>query len=116
MLAWGVTIALSVAALVLTAAGRAGDVQMAYAHLGVAALASLTFAALGIRDCRALLASGATYARVAGTNARSMGLVWLWGAVVLLLTYGFGVLTWREWWQFFFPFAVAAGLSFVFAR
>jgi hypothetical protein len=113
---WGISIVLSIAALVGTAAARAGNVQMAYAHMGLAALASVLFAAIAIRDCRQLLASGAKYAEVAATNARSFGFVWAWGALVLLITYGAGVLSWREWWQYTIPFAAAAGLSLLFSR
>jgi len=115
MLVWAVSIALSVAALVLTAASRAGNIQMAYAHMALAAVIGLVFAAVAIRDCRVLLAAGAKYAEVAAANARSMGLVWTWGALVLALTYGTGVLVWREWWQFFVPLAIAAGVSLAFA-
>lgn len=116
MLVWAPCIALSAAALVVTAAARAGNIQMAYAHMLLAAVAAIVFAAIAIRECRTLLQSGAKYAEIAATNARSMGLLWIWGALALLLTYGTGVLGWREWWQYFIAFAAAAGLSLLFSR
>jgi hypothetical protein len=111
---WLLGIAISVPALALTAAGRPNNVQLAYAHMAIAAAVSLVFAAMAIRECRSRLGAGAAPFEVAGNNARSMGMVWAWGALTLVITYGTGLLAWKEWWHFFIAFAVAAGLCLVF--
>jgi hypothetical protein len=115
LLIWLFSIGLSVAALVLTAAARQAGIQMAYAHLALSAVIAAVFAALAIGECRARLAAGAKYAEVAAINARSMGLVWTWGALALVFTYGTGVLLWREWWQYFAAFGIAGALCLIFA-
>lgn len=105
----------SVVLLVLTAAWRSVDVSMAYAHAAVAAAMALALAATAIQECRRLLNAGSPASKIASSNAWYMGLVWSWGALALFVTYATGVLTWKEWWQFFLAFVLAAGLSVSFA-
>jgi len=37
--------------------------------------------------------------------SRNMGLIWIWGALSLLVTYATGIVSWREWPAFFVVFA-----------
>ncbi len=111
LLAMGV----SVVFLVLTASMRAESVQWAYLHMAIAAVTGILIAAVATRRCRVLLDNGGSASAVASSNAWYMGLVWSWGVLVLALTYGTGILVWKEWWQFLLAFAVAAGLSLYFA-
>ncbi len=97
MVAWILAIGASVAALVISAAARSGDVNMAYAHLTIAAGTNILFALMAIRELAAAAAAGETRAALAAKSARSMGLVWTWAALVIFVTYGTGVLTWKEW-------------------
>jgi hypothetical protein len=102
-------------ALVLSAAGKAANPILAYAHFAVAAVAAAAFAALAIRDSNRLLAAHATPTVLAASNANYLGLVWTWGALAIAVTYGTGVLSWREWFSFFLAFFVAAGLCLFFS-
>lgn len=109
-------VALSLVLLVLTADARAEDVRMAYVHAAVAAATALIVAGFAVRQCRVLLAKAASAAEIASSNAWYMGVVWSWGTLALVATYGTGVLVWNEWWHFVLAFAVAAGLSLYFAN
>jgi hypothetical protein len=108
-------IGVSVVLLALTAALRHADLAMAYAHMGIAAAAAIGFAAAAVRENLALRRSGAAKSAIASSTARHMGLIWVWGAVALAVTYATGVLVWKEWWQFFLAFAVGAGLCLYFS-
>lgn len=107
ILIWMLGIAISIAALVVTAA-----VKSYYLHMAIAALISILFALSAFGESRSI---GATEAvptgQLASTNLRHMGLVWAWGAITILVTYGFGILSWREWLHFFIALIVMAGLS-----
>lgn len=102
-------------ALVLAAGLRVQSLSYAYVHMAIAAAIALLLALLAIRDCRQMMDAGASPSAVAASNAFYMGLVWSWGALVLILTYATGVLVWWEWWQFAIAFAAAAGLSLYFS-
>ncbi|MCL4768504.1 MAG: hypothetical protein KJZ80_19985 [Hyphomicrobiaceae bacterium] len=110
-----IAVALSLGLLVLTADGRATDVRMAYAHAAVAAATALLVAGVAVRQCRRLLDKGGSAIEVASSNAWYMGVVWSWGMLALVATYGTGVLAWKEWWHFVLAFGAAAGLSLYFA-
>jgi hypothetical protein len=105
MVIWMLGIGASVAALVLTAAMR-----LHYGHMAIAGFVSILMALVAVREARALAANGAQ-ARAIGMSLRSMGLVWTWGAIGLLVTYAFRILTWREWMSFFIAFLIMAGLT-----
>lgn len=109
-------VAVSLILLVLTADGRAADVSMAYIHAAIAAATALLVAGVAVRQCSTLLGKGASASEVASSNAWYMGVVWSWGALALIATYGTGVLVWKEWWHFVLAFAVAAGLSLYFSN
>ncbi|MGE8941700.1 hypothetical protein ACO2I3_07295 [Leptospira interrogans] len=108
-------VAASLALLVATAAFRVDSVQWAYLHMMIAAVTAILLAAVAVRRCRVLLDNGASASAVASSNAWYMGLIWTWGVLALLFTYGTGILRWSEWWHFLIGFAVAAGLSLYFA-
>ncbi len=108
--------ALSLVLLVITADARADDVRMAYVHAGIAAATALIVAGFAVRQCRVLLAKAASASEIASSNAWYMGVIWGWGTLALIATYGTGVLVWNEWWHFVLAFAVAAGLSLYFAN
>lgn len=76
--------------------------------LASAAFVNLVLAAVGVSERRALRQQGASASTVESATARSMGIIWLWGAAALVLVYTL-VMSWREWPHFSAAFA-AAGL------
>ena len=108
-------IAVSIIALVLTAAMKANAPVLAYVHFGVAAATAAVSVALAIYDTNRLIATKATPSALAASTANHLGLVWIWGALALVVTYGTDVLTWKEWIPFFLAFIVAAGLCLFFS-
>lgn len=106
MIIWVLGIGVSAAALVITAA-----LKQYYLHMAVSALISILVALASIHETRSAASGPATSGHGIDIAMRHMGLVWCWGAISLLVTYAFGVLSWREWWQFFIAFFVLAGLS-----
>jgi hypothetical protein len=116
MVAWMLAIGISVAALVISAAARPGNVSMAYAHLSIAAGVSILFALLAIRDLAAASAKGESRIGLSARSARYMGLVWLWAAIVIALTYGTGVMAWKEWPAHFVGLAVVGVVCLLVAN
>jgi hypothetical protein len=98
----------SVAALVITAAGKGTDIRLAYVHMAIAAAVTLLLALISIRETRSLIGAGAGRNAVAASKVRGMGFIWTWGTLALVATYGTGILQWKEWWQFTIPFVVLA--------
>jgi len=96
---WMLGIALGLSIMIVTAAAN-----MPLVHMAAAAIVSLVIAVLGVRENRALRAAGASESAVAASTARHMAMVWIWGAIGLLVTYFF-ILTWKEWLTFFLVFA-----------
>jgi hypothetical protein len=115
MVFWMLSIAISVAFLVISAAAKASDLRMAYVHMFVAGLVCVVFALVAIRDTRKLVDDGASRAEISASSARYMSFIWIWGALALLISYGFGVVEWHEWWHFFLAFAVAGAAAMFFA-
>jgi hypothetical protein len=115
MLTTTFAIATSVVALVLTAAMKANAPVLAYVHFGVAALTAAVCVAIAIYDTNRLIAAKASPSALAASNAGHLGMVWVWGAIALLVTYGTQVLTWKEWMTFFLAFFLAAGLCLFFS-
>lgn len=99
LVVWMITLTVSLCAIVLSAAAGMPEV-----HMAMTAFVGIAIALLGIREHRQLLASGADRSTVAASTARYMGLVWVWGALGLLITYFF-ILKWHEWLHFFLGFA-----------
>lgn len=102
-------------ALIVLVVGLCATALMA-AHGGPAgliaatAIVGLVWAGLAIRERSQLRAGAASRSKVAAVTARSMGFVWLWGALGLAITYLF-ILHWHEWWQFALAFGFAGTLS-----
>jgi len=110
MVFWMLSIAFSVMLLVISAAGRASDPQMAYVHMTIAAFVALVFALIAMRDTRKLIQDGAPRNAIYASTTRFMGLVWSWTALAIVITYGTGILAWTNWFNFFLVTMVLAGL------
>ncbi|MGH1419490.1 MAG: hypothetical protein ACRBCJ_11585 [Hyphomicrobiaceae bacterium] len=107
---WMVTFVVSLAVLLFMAA----DTQPII-HMITAGVAGLIFAILAIIDESKRRKGGASETLVSAYNARNMGLVWIWGAVGLLITYLF-FLHWHEWLTFFLVFAGVGAMCLVFSN
>ncbi len=116
MIFWILSITVSVAMLVLTAAAKVSNPGMAYGHMVIAGASALCFALVAIRDTRTLVEAGASRSAVSASSAWFMGYVWTWGALGLLITYASGVAAWHEWLHFFLAFAVAGAAALFFAN
>jgi hypothetical protein len=108
MIIWGLGIAISVAALAVAAAQK-----LFLVHMAASALAGILIALASFTETRELQGDPASDDDGIVVSLRHMGLVWTWGALALLVTYAFDILSWREWWAFFIAFFVLAGLSLV---
>ena len=115
MVFWSLSIIVSIVFLVLSAAARDSGVHMAYAHMSIAAAVSIGFALIFIRESESMRLAGARASLVAANTARFMGIVWAWGALTLAVTYGTGILFWKEWTYFFLACCVLAGICIVFS-
>lgn len=98
----------SVAALVITAAGKGTDIRLAYVHMAIAGTVTLLLAGIAIRETRSIIEADAGRNAVAASKIRGVGFIWTWGTLALVATYGTGILQWKEWWHFTIPFAVLA--------
>lgn len=110
LVVWMSTLGLSLSAIVISAAAGKPEV-----HMAMTGLVSLVIAVLAIREDRSLRAAGASRSAIAASTARYMGLVWVWGALGLFMTYYFIVAEWREWWHFFFAFLFVSVITIFFA-
>ncbi len=110
MIIWTACIIISVALLAITAGSRAGDVNMAYANMAVAAVVNLVFVLLALRSSAEKRASGASRSAIAADGAKSMSFIWIWGVIGIAVVYGTGILQWKEWWHFLIGFMAIAGL------
>lgn len=115
MIFWSLSIIVSIVFLVLSAAARESGVHMAYAHMSIAAAVSIGFALIFIRESEAMRLAGARASIVAANTARFMGIVWSWGALTLAVTYGTGILHWREWMHFFLACCALAAICLFFS-
>ena len=82
--------------------------------MALTALVCLGFTLLAVWDRRRLVAAGSSEPALAGATANSMGLVWAWAALSMLLTYRF-VLSWHEWWQYVLAAGAIAAACLYFA-
>lgn len=105
----------SVALMVLFVARRADGVQMAYAHMCIAALVAVGFAVAFFKQNSELRTAKASQSAIAANTARYVGYVWCWGAACLLTVYATGLLQWREWLHFSLACVVLAGACLAFA-
>lgn len=105
----------SVVLMIVFASRRGDGVHMAYAHMGLAALVAVGFAASFFKANTALRANGASQSAIAATTSRFVGYVWGWGAACLLTVYATGILVWREWLHFSVAALVLSAASLIFA-
>lgn len=115
MVVGAISLVCSVAVMILFVARRGDGVHMAYAHMGIAAIVAIGFAATFFRANTELRASGASQSAIAALTSRFVAYVWTWGALCLLTVYATGLLVWREWLTFTVACIVLAGLSMVLA-
>jgi len=116
MIFWALSITISIALLVITAAGKLSEPWLAYAHMSVAAVACIAFAIVAVRDTSKLADNRASRSAVAASSARFMSYVWAWGALALLISYSTGIVEWHEWFHFFLAFAIAGAAAMFFAK
>ncbi|MGL4395865.1 MAG: hypothetical protein ACRCS9_04940 [Hyphomicrobium sp.] len=110
--AWMISLTIGLCIIIISAG--AGEPTV---HMAAAGLVSLAFALVAIWENRSLKFAGRQKAHVAMSTARHTGLVWAWGALALLATYGFNLVRgWPEWWHFFLGFSLAAVGSLVIAN
>ena len=109
-LMWTLILAIGLSVMILSAGASVPGAFMA-----MTAFISLTFALLAVRENKSLRAAGKSLNIVAASTARYMGLVWVWGALGLFVTYMFVLPEWKDWWQFFLAFSVAGVLCLFFA-
>ena len=104
---WMLGIGASVAMLVVTAAQK-----LYYVHLVIAGSVAVMVALTAFVESRASMQDGKSNVGLqASANLRHIGLIWTWAALTTFVTYGFEILQWREWWQFFIAALAFAGLS-----
>lgn len=108
---WMITLTVSLSAMILSAA--IGDPMTLMCMTGVI---SFFVALTAIRTHRQLEGDGASRATLSASTARYMGLIWMWGALGLLVSYG-QILnaTWENWPVFFGTFAAAAIACLLYA-
>ncbi|MEQ8822885.1 MAG: hypothetical protein RIC14_00775 [Filomicrobium sp.] len=106
---WMITLTISLAAIILSAAGGQDAV-----HTAAAALIGLAIAAMAVAENWKQRKAGASENVISASTARQMGLVWVWGALSLFVTYFF-ILSWKEWLVFTGAFAAVGILCLLFA-
>jgi hypothetical protein len=108
---WMITLTVSLCATIISAA--IGDPPTLMAMTG---LVSFVLALVAIRAHRELEVSGASQAIQMASIIRYMGLIWMWGALGLLVTYGMILgSTWDSWPYYFAAFAAASIACLLFA-
>lgn len=108
---WMIILTISVCAMILSAS--LGDPSTLMAMTGIV---SFALALIAISDHRRLEAANATRGTLSASIARSMGLIWSWGALGLLVSYGLILSeTWPVWVVFFGLFATAAVACLLYA-
>ena len=115
MVFWSLSMITSIVVLVLSAAMREGDIHMAYAHMAIAGAVSIAFALIYVRENEELRMAGARQSALDSNAARFSGIVWGWAALGLMVTYGTGLLVWREWLTFTTVCFVLTGLCLILA-
>lgn len=104
---WMLGIGVSIAVLVLAAAFKSF-----YVHLMVAATVAIAVALAAFAETQGDKETGRSSLGIELSSIlRHMGMVWTWGALCTIITYGIGILEWREWWHFFLASVAMAGLS-----
>jgi hypothetical protein len=107
---WLWIIALAAGTAVVSLSASSGQTV----HMGLTALVCLLFVLLAVWQQRRALATGGREPALASTNSTSMGLVWAWASLSMLITYGL-LLSWHEWWQYVLAAGAVAALCLFFA-
>ncbi len=115
MIVSAVSLSASVALMLLFVGMRGAGVQMALAHMGIAALMAIGFAVKFVLADKALRAANARESAIAANTARFTGFVAAWATACLITVYGTGLLVWREWGTFTIACALLAGLCILFS-
>ncbi len=102
---WIISIGLGTAALTVAAA-----LKLHTLHMAIAAAVSVFMALAAISDVR----GGATVEDRAQISLRHLGLVWIWTALNLFVTYAFGY-TWRPWLPLFSGCFLTGGMCLFLA-
>ncbi len=108
---WMIVLTLCTSAIILSAAvGEPSIVMMMSAGV------SFGIAVIAIREIRALEAAGASRRILNSAVARFMGLVWTWGALGLVVSYGLVLSNnWPNWFAYFVAFAAAGVLCLFYS-
>lgn len=108
---WMAILTVSVCAIILSAA--IGDPPTLMAMTGIV---SFALALIAIRDHRKLELAGASRATLSASTARHMGLIWMWGALGLVVSYGLILSSeWPVWTYYFAAFAAASIACLLYA-
>lgn len=108
---WMISLTISVCAIILSAA--IGDPPTLMAMTGIV---SFGMAIIAIREHRHLKTANATRGQLSALIARHMGLIWAWGALGLLVSYGLILSqTWPNWSIYFGITSTAAVACLLFS-
>lgn len=111
---WMIAFTICTSITILSAASGTYDL-----HLGVTAIVTLALAVVAVQTHRKLMADKASRSALAAATSRYIGLVWIWAASAILVTYEF-ILSWRESWHFVIGLmligALCLGLAVMFDR
>ena len=110
MIVWGIAFMIGLVVLLLTSAAR-----MPILHLSVSILICLGIAFIAIVEQRQLRAASATESKIAAASARNMGFIYIWGAIVIAITYT-TLFSWHEWWHWFIGFALVGTACIFFSN
>ncbi len=110
MVLWGFAFTISLVVMLLTAGAR-----MPMVHLAMAALITLGIAFVAILENKSMRDSGTSKPLVAAATARNMGFIYIWGAVVIAITY-LSLLSWHEWWHWFIGFALVGTMCIFYSN
>jgi hypothetical protein len=112
MVIWMMSLAVAVCAMIITAA--IGNTEY---HMAVTGVISLMMALWAVQEHLSLARADAPQTAIGASTAKSCGLIWAWGTLSLLATYGFMLGNkWPEWWQFTLGFGAAAIACLWFAN
>lgn len=110
MIIWFALLTLSLCAMIIAAGAG-----LPVVHMLMAALISVGIALVGIMENQKLRSEGASKNLIAAATARNMGFIFVWGALVIAVTYVF-ILRWHEWWHFMAAFAIAGALCLFYSN
>lgn len=97
---WMTSFTIATCSTVLSAASHAYTF-----HLCVTATVTLAIAVMAVQAHRQLMAEGGSRSALAASTSRYIGMIWIWAACAVLITYQF-ILTWREALPFVFGLMV----------